>query len=169
MPVPAGSARHPQEDLAEPIGEAGGISVKARLRKGKTQHGGKEKRERNSPVRPAPRPEKKAGRRCSRRRSRFPCSSWRDQAEASSPDRNCSPQRARAGVGEKCEEEEGVVERKCYILTAVPHSPPPGRSGEGRGVGNEGAKLNLGKGVGRVVLVLAFVSHHPMLFQLLIN
>ncbi|KAK4830418.1 hypothetical protein QYF61_011042 [Mycteria americana] len=53
--------------------------------------------------------------------------------------------RTHTGAEEKCEEER-TAERSCYGLTG-PHSPSPLRrlSGGVRGVGNEGAKLSLGR------------------------
>ena len=93
------------------------------------------------------------------------CSLWRPYAGACSPDRNCGlgrthngagyPEglqpvaRIHAGAGEKCEEEG---EGNCYGLTTAPHSPSTlccamGEGG-GRGLGNEGVKLSLGKRVG---------------------
>ena len=53
--------------------------------------------------------------------------------------------RTHTGVGEECKE-EGAAERSCYGLTPapIPHpsAPPEGR---GRGAGNEGVKLSLGR------------------------
>lgn len=60
---------------------------------------------------------------------------------------------------EKCEE-EGVSERSSYGLTtfsSIAHSPAPLEgAGGGRGVGNEGVKLNLEKKMRGVLSILSF-------------
>lgn len=43
---------------------------------------------------------------------------------------------------------EGPALWNCYGLTAIPHLLCVGRIGGGKGAGNEGVKLNLGKGEG---------------------
>ena len=56
-------------------------------------------------------------------------------------------ERTHGGAGEKCEE-DGATERRCYRLTATPHSPLPCAASGGREVeelGVEGVKLSMGK------------------------
>lgn len=159
--APWGTPADPPQGMAEPLSQDDGPWGKVCVRKSKNA-GEQRGVGKNSEKHPCmlPRWEKKEGRRHSRHWSGdFPSAHGEDCAGAGSPE---GLQPMDNPHGSRGAARGGRSSRDQVLWTD--HNPCGTQGRGGRGVGDGGGKLRLGKGGGSV-----FVSQHPTLFQLAIN